>query len=129
MSDAEQDLFLTELENEMKEQQKMHDAASEESFLKWKEESIKAGGVMREVALAAASARESIKSDGLLPTRGEHLKWIYTPQQGYMAACFAREDAAITLTLQKTQLDYLHSIKWLLWCCVCLLAYIAYNTH
>lgn len=91
------------------------------------ERAIKAGGATRELAVAGKIAKSGIESDGLMPTKSEYGEWTYTAEQGAMAACLAREDAATTLILQTMSLTHLHGIKRLLWVCVCLLAYIAYK--
>ena len=93
------------------------------------EKAIKAGGVMKELAEAAKLAKSGIESDELMPTKDEYGSWTYTAEQGAKAACYAREDAAITLILQTVSLTHLREIKNLLWVCICLLAYIAYKVH
>jgi len=93
------------------------------------ESAIKAGGTIKELAVAAKMAKSSIESDGLMPTKGEYGEWTYTTEQGAKAACYAREDAATTLILQTVSLAHLRGIKRLLLGCVCLLAYIAYKVH
>jgi len=111
------------------------DPANDESvweahWEKVNEDSIKRGGVWAELGLASKSARQSLKANGLWPSLNEDGMPVYTSEQGAKAACLAREDAAITLILQKTQLDYLHNlsgVKGLLWVCIGLLAYIAYK--
>lgn len=104
--------------------------ATEQWLAKQSADDIKKGGSMADLAKAALSARDSIKSSGLWPTLDDDGQDVYTPEQGAKAACHAREDAAATLILQKTQLDHLHSlsgVKGLLWVCIGLLAYIAYK--
>lgn len=103
------------------------DAENEKFSKRLNEDSIKAGGPMKEVTLAVLAAKQSAKEDGLLPIRDEFGEWKYSADQGAMASCFAREDAAATLILQKTQLEHLHVIKALLWGCIGVLGYIAYK--
>lgn len=93
------------------------------------EKAIKAGGAMKELAIAANMAKTGMELDGLKPTKDKYGEWVYTAEQGNTAACHAREEAATILLLQVTQLKHLHSIKWLLWGAVCLLVYIASNVH
>ena len=108
---------------------KKTDAESEELFQRDYDGATKAGGAMKEFFFAARMAKESMKSDGLSATKDEYGEWTYTPEQGAIAACYAREDAAATLILQATQLKHLHKIKILLYVCICLLAYIAYKIY
>lgn len=113
----------------MKEEQKKTDVENKKFAQREYDEAINTGGVMRELAVAAKIAKSGIESDGLMPTKGEYGEWTYTAEQGAKAACYAREDAATTLILQAMSLAHLRRIRWLLWGCVCLLAYIAYKVH
>ena len=93
-------------------------------------EAIKKGGSRADLAKAAKFAKDSVKTDGLFPYLNDDGQHVYTPEQGAKAACYAREDVAAVLVLQKEQLDHLHSlsgVKGLLWVCTGLLAYIAYK--
>jgi hypothetical protein len=105
------------------------DADQEEFRKKLDDESIKRGGSARDLALASISARNSLKENGLWPVRDKDGEWVYSIAQGAKAACFAREDAAITLIVQKTQLDLLYAIKLLLVGCFLLLVFIAYRIY
>lgn len=91
---------------------------------------IKKGGVGADFAEAARFAKNGARENGLFPDLDDHGNDVYTPEQGAKAACYAREDVAAVLALQRTQLDHLHAlsgVKGLLWVCVGLLAYIAYK--
>jgi hypothetical protein len=74
---------------------------------------------------AALSARQSMKQDDLFPHRDENGELRYTVRQGLKAACSAREDAAVTATIQRSILVRLDGIKTLLWLCAAMLVYIA----
>lgn len=130
--DAEIEKEWTKMKEEMfgtKEEQEKIDAENKKFAQREYEKAIKTGGVMKELAVASKMAKSGMESDGLMPTKGEYGEWIYTTEQGAMAACYAREDAATTLILHGMTLAHLHGIKRLLWVCVCLLAYIAYTAH
>lgn len=130
--DAEIEKEWTEMKEEIfgtKEDQEKIAAENKKFAQKEYERAIKAGGVMKELAVAAKMAKSGMESDGLMPTKGEYGEWIYTTEQGAMAACYAREDVATTLILQTVSLAHLRGIKRLLWVCVCLLTYIAYKVH
>lgn len=130
MSDAEIEKEWSEMKEIMfgtKEDQEKVDAENKKLAQRDYEKAIKAGGAMKELAVAAKMAKSGMESDGLAPAKNEYGEWTYTTEQGDTAACHAREDAATILILQVIQLKHLHSIKWLLWCCVCLLAYITYK--
>lgn len=104
--------------------------SGEEWWAKLNTDGIKKGGAWADLSNASLSARNSVKECGLWPTLDDDGQDVYTPEQGAKAACHAREDAAATLILQKTQLEHLHSlsgVKVLLWVCIGLLAYIAYK--
>lgn len=102
----------------------------DEWWTKQNAEAKKMGGAWADLADASLSARNSIKESGMWPTVDENGQEVYTLEQGAKAACHAREDAATTLILQKTQLDHLYGlsgVKRLLWVCIGLLTYIAYK--
>jgi hypothetical protein len=101
------------------------DEESEKRLEQQLEHAKKKSNASRDFFEAAISARRSIKQDDLLPTRTEFGGQRYTASQGIKAACLAREDSAITLTIQKSILHRLDSMKTMLWICTALLAYIA----
>ena len=116
--------------NDLKADAERMNAITEEFWAKQNSESIKMGGVSAEMGRAAFSARQNLRESDLFPNLNEVGEWVYSPEQGIKAACHAREDAASTLILQKTQLDHLHrlsGVKALLWVCIGLLTYIAYK--
>ena len=91
---------------------------------------IKKGGSIADLAKAAKFAKDGVREQGLFPEGDDDGQGVYTPEQGAKAACYAREDVAAVLVLQKEQLDHLHGlsgVKGLLWVCIGLLAYIAYK--
>ena len=103
---------------------------ADEQWEKMLANELKKGGAGAEFAEAARFAKNGAREDGLFPDLDDHGHEVYTPEQGAKAACYAREEVAAVLVLQKTQLDHLHNlsgVKGLLWVCVGLLAYIAYK--
>jgi hypothetical protein len=94
------------------------------------QENIARGGVEKVFFTACWQARNSSRDNGLRPIMDADGEWRYLPQQGIKAACWGREDAAATLTIQMDLLkavEALQRLKGLLWLCVALLAYIAYK--
>lgn len=89
------------------------------------EEAKKKSAADRDFFEAALSARQSMKQDDLFPSRNENGELRYTVQQGLKAACYAREDIAVTTTIQRSILIRLDIIKSLLWVCAAILLYIA----
>ena len=89
------------------------------------EEAKKKSAADRDFFEAALSARRSMKQDDLFPSRDKNGELRYTVRQGLKAACYAREDVAVTAPIQRSILVRLDSIKSLLWLCAAMLAYIA----
>lgn len=76
---------------------------------------------------AGHRARLQITSDGLLPERNADGVHQYAAQQGLRAACQAREDVIAISYIQRSVLVRLSSIRRLLWACLFLLVFIAYQ--
>lgn len=106
---------------------KQIDEENERFFEKQMEDAKKASAADRDFFGAAQSARRSVKQDELLPVRDQFGEFRYTVRQGLKAACYAREDAAATLELQRAVLRRLDRNQHLLWVSIALLAYIAYR--
>ena len=104
---------------------KQIDKENEEFCEQQMEEAKKRSAADRDFFEAALSARRSMKQDGLFPSRNENGELRYTVRQGLKAACYSREDVAVTATIQRSILVRLGSIKSLLWVCTAILAYIA----
>lgn len=103
------------------------DEESERFFEKQMEDAKKSSAADRDFFSAAQVARYSVKQDGLLPTRNEDGEAEYTAQQGFMAACQAREDVIAIANIQRSLLLRLDRNRNLLWGVICLLTYIAYR--
>lgn len=81
----------------------------------------------REFFEAGLAARRSVKEDGLMARRTENGDLRYSVQQGLRAACFAREDVAGSLILQRAILHRLDGLRKLAWLALGVLVYIAYR--
>lgn len=103
------------------------DEENERFFQKQIEEAKKSSDADRDFFSAAQIARQSVKYDGLLPSRNEDGEAEYTAQQGFMAACQTREDVVAIVNIQRSILIRLDRNRNLLWCVICFLTYIAYR--
>ncbi|MCX7208553.1 MAG: hypothetical protein NT086_21755 [Proteobacteria bacterium] len=81
----------------------------------------------RDFAKAADFAKRQIQSDGLESEIMPYFKVRYTVAQGLKAAIHGREDGIATFVLQRDILIRLDGIKFLLWCVLVLLVFIAYK--
>ena len=77
---------------------------------------------------AAHRARRQAVSDDLLPLRDADGEHRYVAQQGLRAACHTREDVIAISYIQRSLLVRLSGIRFLLWACLLVLVYIAYQT-
>ena len=111
----------------MEKRWKQIDEENERIFEKQMEDAKKASAADRDFFGSGQSARRSVKQDELLPVRDEFGDLRYTVRQGLKAACYAREDVAATLELQRAVLRRLDRNQHLLWVSIALLAYIAYR--
>ena len=103
------------------------DEDNERIFEKQMEDAKTSSGADRDFFSAAQYARRSAKENGLLPTRNAEGEFEYTPQQGFKAACHAREDTAAALQIQRAVLLRLDRNRNLLWVAIALLAYVTYR--
>ena len=84
-------------------------------------------GDERAIAQAGLAAFQGSVYDKLVPSRDEDGELIATTRQGNVAACHAREDAAMTYGVVVHLLGRIRELRALLWVVVGLLAYIAYR--
>jgi hypothetical protein len=99
-----------------------------EKFFEWQvEQAKKSSPADRDFFTAGQKARHSVKENGLLPARNEDGEFEYIAQQGFKAACHAREDVVAILHIQRAVLSRLDRNRGLLWIVILLLIYIAYR--
>lgn len=85
------------------------------------------GGADGEFFAALLSAYEGCRDNGLLGQRDDNGEVVHTARQARKAACFAREDAAATLIVQRSILRRLSTLQRLAWASIAVLVFIAYR--
>ena len=79
------------------------------------------GSVRRQIHMAGQFAKNSVTTDGLLPTLNKYREWTYTVQQGLKAACHTREDIIAVYEMHIALLKRVHFLQISIYVCFLML--------